>query len=139
MFKQVALILFGMQIALPAVAIGEEITPPGSTDAALTRWITGGWGGPDGRCQPYLDILYDSSGRYAEPQSEGRWRVRNGQLLLTVTRVRAPGSGRMRTLPRPRIERFRLLREGTDRMTQFNGGQAIRYIRCSEDTRPWTG
>lgn len=106
--------------------------PAGDRDDALSRWLAGGWAEEETNCQTDTGDYYDPSGRYGASGREGLWRIENGELVVTITHeaVGDPMAHEYVGLPNPETERYRVTREGQDRMIQVIEGRPVRMMRC---------
>jgi hypothetical protein len=109
-----------------------EILNPQHPDSQMAMWLAGGWAEESTNCQTDTGDYYDGNGRYGTSGREGRWRIENGQLIVTVTHeaVGDPMAHEFIGLPNPEIIRSPITREGQDRMVQIVDGRPVRMMRC---------
>lgn len=109
-----------------------EILDPQHPDSQMAIWLAGGWAEESTNCQTDTGDYYDGNGRYGTSGREGRWRIENGELVVTITHeaVGDPLAEEYIGLPNPRPERMRLTRESQDRMTLVIDGRPVRMMRC---------
>jgi hypothetical protein len=133
----------GAAPASPAAGGAKEAAPAATApsaaaadaDAALSRWIVGGWAEASTNCETDTGEYYDPSGRWASTGQEGRWRIENGRATVTVTHESAGDpmlEDSMRPLPRATTHVTPLRRDGADRMTMIVDGRPVAMMRCPE-------
>lgn len=117
----------------PATNVVEAAAPaPVDSDGELSRWIVGGWASVSSGCETDGGDFLSADGRYGDYGREGRWRIENGNLVVTITHVadEYDDLGPMRRLDQPRTDATPITREGPDRMTRVVDGGPVRMMRC---------
>ena len=106
-----------------------------TSDAELSRWIVGSWSSAESNCETDVIEGYAAGGTFYGYEAEGRWRIRGGQLSVTITRAQQDpnlglAEGELTPVRRPRPELSTVSREGPNRMTLTRGNHRQRMVRC---------
>jgi hypothetical protein len=121
----------------PAAAAPPAASDPNS-DAELANWIIGAWA--SSTCDTDNGEEFARRGRYYGYESEGRWHIENGNLIVTVTHAQQDpnaglGEGQITPVANPRPVARPITRNGPNSMGLIVDGRRSSMIRCRTASR----